>query len=496
MDQYELIRIAHRTYGEGVKALARRTGHSRNTIRKALRGPYPGYQPRATQPYPILGPFLSMIDRWLEQDKDQPRKQRHMAERVFQRLVAKHAYTGCVSTVRKYVREAKLKLGLTACKVFLPLQPDPSREAEADWGQAYAEINGVLERLHYFCMRSKGSGKPFVRLYRCERQQALFDAMMHAFLFFGGIFRILVFDNMKTAVLRILQRKNREEQETFARFRAYHTFEARFCNRAAGNEKGGVEGLVGFVRRNFLMPVPKAPSLEELNARLLAQCIAYGGHTISGRDKPVHVLFEEEKVELLPLPAVPFENNLPPLTKYPDKYSTIIFEKNRYSVPTHLAGYPIRIICFIDTLEFFSQGKRVVVHPRQYGSGKWQLAPDHYLELLRQRPLAFDCARPIKQWRAQWTPEMVQLLERFRQTHEFNRGTKDFIDVLLLYHDHSATAIEAAIAEALTIGIRDSEAVRHLLHRRTPTVPIAPLEQYPRFPEADVTVYAALGGVQ
>ncbi|MFZ1729853.1 MAG: IS21 family transposase [Bacteroidota bacterium] len=396
MDQYELIRIAHRKYGEGVKALVRRTGHSRNTVRKALRGPYSGYQPRATQPYPILGPFLSIIDQWLEADKQQPRKQRHTAQRVFQRLVAEHAYPGCVSTVRKYVREAKIKLGLRTCKVFLPLQPDPGREAEADWGQAYAEIDGVIERLHYFCMRSKGSGKPFVRLYRCERQQALFDAMMHAFLFFGGIFRILVFDNMTTAVRRILQGKNRVEQETFTRFRAYYTFEARFCNRAAGNEKGGVEGLVGFVRWNFLVPVPKAASLEELNERLLAQCIGYGGHTISGKDKPVQVLFEEEKAVLLALPAVPFENTPPPLTKYPDKYSTIIFEKNRYSVPTHLAGYPIRVISFIDTLEFFSQGKRVVVHRRQHGSGKWQLDPDHYLELLRQRPLAFDSARPIK----------------------------------------------------------------------------------------------------
>jgi transposase len=496
MDQYAHIRMANRVYGESIRAIARRTGHSRITIRRILQGTYQGYPPREQQPYPILGPYLSIIDGWLKQDKDQPRKQRHTAQRVFDRLVNEHDFPGSASNVRKYVRETKLRLGLSPVTVFLPLEPDPGREAEVDWGQAFAEIDGVLERLHYLCVRSKGSGKPFMRFYRCERQQALFDALMHAFLFFGGIFLVLVFDNLKTAVARILQGKDREEQETFARFRAYYTFEARYCNPAAGNEKGGVEGLVGFVRRNFLVPVPKAATLEELNERMLAQCLAYGQRTISGREKPVHVLFEEEKAVLLPLPPIPFENIPPLVTKYPDKYSTIIVDKNRYSVPVHLAGYPFRVICHIDTMEFFVNGKRVVVHPRLYGNGKWQLDPDHYLELLRQRPLAFDSARAIKQWRVRWPEEMDLLLAHFRRVHEVNRGTKEFIDVLLLYRDHPAKAVEAAVAEGLVVGVRDCAGIRHLLHHHTPVIPLAPLEQYPRLPEADVSVYAALGGVR
>jgi transposase len=496
MDQYEHIRIAHRVYGETIRAIARRTGHSRVTIRKILSASYQGYQGRERQPYPVLGPYIPIIDDWLEKDKSQPRKQRHTAERVFQRLVAEHDFQGSASNVRKYVREAKLRLGLAQVKVFLPLDPDPGREAEVDWGQAWVEIAGVKERLHYLCVRSKGSGKPFIRFYRCERQQALFDALMHAFEFFGGIFRILVFDNMKTAVYRILEGKKREEQEAFTRFRSYHNFEARYCNPASGNEKGGVEGLVGFVRRNFLVPVPKAATLEELNERVLADCLTYGQRTISGRERPVHVLFEEEKEELLPLPASPFENIPPPLSKSPDKYSTIIVEKNRYSVPTSLAGYPFRVICRIDDLEFFANGKRVVVHPRVYGNGKWQLDPDHYLDLLRQRPLAFDSARPIKHWRAQWPVEMEQLLARFRHVHEVNRGTKEFIDVLLLFRDHPAEAVKAAVAQGLTAGVRDSDGIRHLLHHRTPIISMAPLDHYPRLPEADVSVYAALGGVR
>jgi transposase len=496
MDQYEQIRTAHRVYGEGIKAIARRTGHSRNTVRKALRMPLQRYQPRATQPYPVLGPYLPIIDGWLKVDKEQPRKQRHTAERIFQRLVTEHGYAGCVSTVRKYVREAKVHFGLARCNVFIPLEPDLGREAEVDWGTAYAVIAGESERLKYFCMRSKGSGKPFVRLYRCERQQALFDALIQAFAFFGGIFGVLIFDNLKTAVRRILAGKQREEQDDFRHFHAYYNFEARYCNPGAGNEKGGVEGLVGFVRRNFLVPVPEANSLEELNEQLLTQCIAYGHHTIRGREKPVHVLFEEEKSFLLPLPEVAFENIPPPLTKRPDKYSTIIVEKNRYSVPTHLASSLFRVICRIDTLEFFAQGKRVAVHRRLYGNNKWQLDPDHYLDLIQQRPLAFDSARPIRQWKQHWPAEMHQLLERFREAHEENRGIKEFIDVLLLFREHPADHVEAAIAQALASGISGGEGVRHLLYHHSSDAVIVPLEQYTRLPVADVSVYAALGGVR
>lgn len=398
--------------------------------------------------------------------------------------------------MRRYVREAKVRLGLSTCKVFVPLEPELGREAEVDWGTAYAVIAGEVERLKYLSMRSKGSGKPFVRLYRCERQQALFDALMSGFEFFGGIFPVLIFDNMPTAVRRILEGKQREEQEDFGRFRAYYNFEARFCNPGAGNEKGGVEGLVGFVRRNFLVPVPETDSLEQLNERLLVQCVAYGRRTISGREKSVEELFEEERSRLMPLPAQGFENVPPPLTKRPDKYSTIIVEKNRYSVPTHLAAYPFQVICRIDTLEFFAAGKRVAVHQRQYGNSKWQLDPDHYLDLLRQRPFAFDSARPIRQWKEHWPPQMHQLLERFRHAHGESHGTKEYIDVLLLFRDHPCEHVETAIAQALAAGISCSDGVRHLLHHRSPVPSNLPLEQYDRLPAADVSVYASLGGVQ
>lgn len=492
MDQYEHIRTAHRVYGQSVSDLARTTGHSRNTIRKALSEEYSGYSARQHQAYPVLEPFREIIEGWLSDDRDRPRKQRHTAKRIFDRLVAEHGFTGSESNVRKYVREAKERLGISAQRAFLPLEPELGQEAEVDWGTAMVILQGQSVRAKFFCMRSKASGKPFVRLYPCERQQAFFDALMRGFDFFGGVFPRLIFDNLTTAVRKVLQGKARLEQESFTRFRAYYNFEARFCNPGAGHEKGGVEGLVGFARRNFLVPLPEAESLDEINEHLLHQCQAYGRHTISGRHKPVNALFDEECTHLVSLPEAPF-TNVRLHTVKADKYATVIVDKNRYSVPTQHVGRTLRVSCWVDTVEIFAGSKRVARHRRLFANNQWQLDPDHYLELLKQRPLAFHSARPIRDWKKLWPEPMHQLLERFCQTQGENRGVKAFIEVLLLFRHHPAKEVEAAIAKAVSAGVSASDGVRHLLHRRQ-APKIAPLERYSRLEPADVSVYAALGG--
>jgi len=493
MDQYEHIRTAHRAYGQSISAISRTTGHSRNTIRKALNEESSEYSPRQHQVYPVLKPFMETIDGWLKDDKQQPRKQRHTAQRVFNRLVDELNFTGSASNVRKYVREAKERLGTAPSKAFLPLEPELGQEAEVDWGTATVILEGQPVRAKLFCMRSKGSGKPFLRLYPCERQPALFDALTRSFNFYGGIFPRLIFDNMTTVVRKILQGKGRLEQKSFTKFRAYHNFEARFCNPAAGHEKGGVEGLVGFARRNFLVPVPEAESLDEINAHLEQQCLAYGQHTISGQNKTVNALFAEERSHLLVLPQVPFANEQI-LSAKADKYATVIVDKNRYSVPTRLAGRTLRVVCRIDRVEIFDHGKRVAQHRREFANNKWQLDPDHYLELLRQRPLAFHSARPIRDWKKRWSKEMNQLLEHFCQAHGETSGIKEFIDVLLLFRYHPAKKVEAAIVQVLGAGVSVSDGVLNLLLRHQDSPKIVPLKCYESLPDADISAYGALGG--
>jgi len=299
MDQYSYIRTAVRVYRKGIRELSEETGHSRVTIRKVLREEARGYSARQHQVYPALEGYLEIIDGWLERDKGQPRKQRHTARRIYHRLMNEHGYAGSEEAVRRYVRLTKPRLGLDGPEVFVVTDPECGREAEVDWGRAGAVIRGVKTPIYYFCMRSRFSGKPFVRAYQCEKQQAFFDGHLHAFEFFGGVFPALVYDNLKSAVQKILSGRGRIEQESFQRFRAYYTFAPRFCNAGCGNEKGGTEGLVGYARRNFLVPVPDVDSLEELNEQLLEDCIRYGDHRIAGKEDTVRVLFEREKDQKL-----------------------------------------------------------------------------------------------------------------------------------------------------------------------------------------------------
>ena len=355
MDQYDYIRTGHRVYGKSLRGIARETGHDRKTIRKILRGEHSGYGRRQSQPHPVLGPYLDLIDSWLESDKDAPKKQRHTATRVYHRLVSEEGFKGGATTVRQYVRKAKISLGVDGGKAFIPLEPDCGKEAEADWGGAVAIIGGEETRLKFFCIRSKYSGKHYVRFYPCERQAAFFDAHMQAFSFFGGVFRTVVYDNLTSAVEKVLKGKERREQETFRKFHSYYNFTARFCNVDSGNEKGGVEGLVGFARRNYMVPIPRAENLEDLNEQMLRSCIKYGSHRIDGREKSVEELFEDERVHLLTVPSHPF-SNIETVESKVNPYSTVILDKNRYSVPTCYVGFPVNAILGVARVGIFQSG--------------------------------------------------------------------------------------------------------------------------------------------
>lgn len=495
MDQYEYIRTAHRVYKKSIRQIQKETGHSRVTIRKVLEGEFPEYRRRSAQPYPVLGGYTDTIERWLREDLGNPKKQRHTARRIYTRLVEEEGYRGSEVTVRRYVRRVKAKEGMEAPGVFLVLEPECGQEAEADWGRAIAIMRGTRTPFHFFCMRSKFSGKPFIRAYPCEKQQAFFDAHVHAFGFFGGVFPVIVYDNLTSAVRKVLAGRGRIEQEGFHKLRSYYSFDARFCNPAAAHEKGGTEGMIGYIRRNYLVPIPVVEDFGELNERLLQACLRHGSHRTEGRMENVDCLFENEKDHLIPLPSVPL-HNVQVLEARVNKYSTVVADKNHYSVPVCHARLRVRIELTIDRVGIFYDGRRIASHARLFGNNKWQLDPQHYLELIRRKPGAFDSALVIRRWREEWPACLERLLARFRERQGETSGIKDFISVLMLYRDYPPGDIEAVVELALENSVSTSDGIRHMLMYSGPEEQFEPLAGWPATLMPDVARYGELGVVR
>ena len=495
MDQYEYIRTAHRVYNKSIRQIQKETGHSRVTIRKVLEGEFTGYRRRSAQPYPVLENHRGSIERWLKEDREMPKKQRHTARRIYTRLVEEEGYAGSEVTVRRYVREVKAKEGMETSGAYLILEPDCGQEAEADWGRAIAIIQGKRVPFHFFCMRSKFSGKSFVRAYPCEKQQAFFDAHVHAFAFFGGVFPVIVYDNLTSAVQKVLMGHDRIEQEGFRKLRSYYNFDARFCNPAAAHEKGGTEGMIGYTRRNYLVPIPVVDSFADLNERLLNACLRHGSHRTQGRTENVDCLFAREKEHLIPLPTVPI-GNMRLLETAVNKYSTIVADKNHYSVPVCYVRLKVRIELTIDRVDIFYDGRKIASHERLFSNNKWQLDPQHYLELIKRKPGAFDSALVIRRWRKEWPACLDRLLLTFRQRQGDTAGVKDFISMLMLYRDYPPEDIEAVVELALENSVSTSDGIKHMLVYSGPEEQFASLQGWPATMIPDVADYAQLGVVR
>jgi transposase len=464
MDQYELIRTAHRVYEKSIRQIAREYGHSRKTIRKALAGLEPKYRRKKDPPCPRMDPIAKIVESWLKEDKERPRKQRHTARRVYTRLVKEYGFKGSEATVRRWVRQCKNRLGLGKQQAVVPLDPECAREAEVDWGTAHVRMAGEDLKIKIFCMRSRYSGKSFVRAYPWERQEMFLDGHIHAFYFFGGVFPTLVFDNLKTAVVRILKGKSRIEQNQFAKLRAYYTFNARFCNPAKAREKGGVENLVGYARRNFLVPIPEVADFEELNDLLLKRCLAHGHGIIAGREdsRTIDERHEQEQERLLPLPAKPFDN-AKPIEAHIDRYQTARVDRNRYSVPNDYVGRWVQAHVDCNKVRIYCDKKKIADHPRLFNNSKWQIDPQHYLDLIAERVGAFDSARPIRQWRKTWPEQYEQMLSILRKRLGDSKGTRDFVRILQLHQEYPDTEVESAVSEALRLSSYSYDAVKHLL---------------------------------
>jgi transposase len=310
VEQFELIRRDHAREGLSVRALAKRHGVHRRAVRQALVSAVPAAKRvPVDRPAPKLGAFRAVIDGWLLADRDAPRKQRHTARRIWRRLVDEHGADVAEVTVRQYVRARKRELGLPVGEVFVPQVHAPGMEGEVDWGEAEVVLAGVATTVHLFVMRASCSGAAFCQASLVETQQAFLELHVQAFEWFGGVFSKLRFDNLTSAVKKVLKGRRRVESDRFVAMRSHYLFESQFTTPGleGAHEKGGVEGEVGRYRRNHLVPVAHVADLAELNALLLAGCEADLDRRIDGRPVTVGEAWATERPLLLALPAEPYD---------------------------------------------------------------------------------------------------------------------------------------------------------------------------------------------
>ncbi len=354
--QREAIRRAYFIEQKSIRQIARDFGHSRKTVRKALADPEAQpYTLRHPRPAPVLGAFKARIEALLADNVHLPRKQRYTARRIFQRLRAQ-GYKGSESSVRRYVSQLRARNKKRA--VFLPLEFDPGIDAQVDWGEAEAIISGKRQTVQLFVMRLCYSRRLFVMAAPSQRQEVFFDAHVRAFAAFGGVPHRITYDNLTTAVARVLEGRNREEQRSFIVFRSYYLFDSRFCTPGQGHEKGGVEHGVGFVRRNFLVPVPEFDSFEALNTYLAQCCLRDQDRQVKGQPQRIGQAFAQEQPMLRPLPERPFEAA---------KHRPARLNPYRY-VSTTLRHFLLRnqtriqVYCWIRTVGLWKYGQPLPCH--------------------------------------------------------------------------------------------------------------------------------------
>jgi transposase len=463
VDEYEKIRRAHYVEQKSIRQIAREQGHSRKTVKKALESGGPGrYTQKQAREAPVLGPYKARIEALLAEAQHLPRKQRYTSHKIYE-VIRTEGYIGSEPGVRRYIGEWRRKHH--APVVYLPLEYDPGADAQADWGEGLVVMSGTPVTVQLFSMRLCYSRRLFVMAFPNQKTEAFLEAQVHAFRYFEGVPHRLSYDNLKTAVKQILVGHQRQEQAGFLAFRSYYLFESHFCTPGQGHEKGGVEHGVGYGRRNFLVPIPEVASFEELNAHLLAQCLADDARTVHGQVQSIGEAWKHEKAHLLPLPAQDYPCcTTQQVTLTP--YGQVIFETNRYSVPANQGRATLTLRAFPFQVEILNQTEVIARHTRCYGHGQDIFDPLHYLALLVQRPGAFEHAKPLRQWRATWPPVYEQALSQLRSLWPEGRGVREFIRILQLHTQHPANLIEQAVSQALVYGCVHYEGVHLCLRDR------------------------------
>jgi transposase len=484
VELYAQVRFAVQIEGLSQREAARRFGIDPRTVAKMLAFAVPpGYRRLRPPARPKLDRFTGIIDGILAADEGRPRKQRHTAKRIFERLRDEHGYAGGITIVKDYVRARRLRHR----EVFVPLRHDPGH-AQVDFGEALAEIAGVERKIHFFAMDLPHSDACFAQAYPEETGEAFCDGHNAAFAFFGKVPRSILYDNTRLAVARILGDGMRQRTRMFSELQSHYLFADRFGRPGKGNDKGKVEGLIGWTRRNLLVPVPRAASLRALNEQLREGCQRRLDDRLRGHEETIGQRLVRDLAAFHDLPPTPYEA----CQKKAGRVSSLSLVRYRgtdYSVPTAYGHREVLIRGYVDEVVISCGAEVIARHRRSYEREDFVFDPLHYLALLEQKIGALDQAAPLVGWDL---PEEFATLRRLLEARMGKRGKREFVQILRLLEVFRPEDVLAGVREAIARGAIGFDAVKHLvlcrIERRPPHLD---LTVYPYLPRASVATTAA-----
>ena len=479
MELYQKVRRAVLVDKMSRRGAARYFGIDRKTVDKMLvfSAPPPHGRQGRTFSRKLEG-LTDFIDQILADDRAVHAKQQHTVVRIYERLRDERGFTGGETIVREYVAMHKRHTR----EVFVPLSHRPGH-AQVDFGEADAIIDGQQVRHHYFCMDLPHSDAPFFKTYPGEVAEAFCDGHVEAFAFFGGVPRSILYDNTKLAVARILGDGTRERSQMFSALQSHYLFEDKFGRPGKGNDKGKVEGLVGFVRRHFMVPLPVAPDFDALNVGFRASCVARQAAVLRGQTLSIGERLRADVAAFMPLPAVPFDP-CHIVTGRVSSMSLVRYRTNDYSVPTAYGHQDVVIKGYVDRVEIICRGEKVASHKRSYAREDFIADPLHYLALIERKPRSLDQAAPLDGW--VWSEDMLRL-RRLMEARGGKEGKREFIAVLRLCESHARADVEWAVTRALDMGAISFDAVKMIVLARLERRPVRlDMSLYPYLPRATV----------
>lgn len=484
VELYRQVRHSVRIEGLSRRETGRRFGLDPRTVAKMLAFSVPpGYRRSRPPARPKLDPFVGIIDQILEDDKGRPAKQRHTSKRIFERLRAEHGYVGGLTIVKDYVLGQRQRYR----EMFVPLRHDPGH-AQADFGEALGVIGGVERKIHFFAMDLAHSDAGFVQAYPAETTEAFCAGHVAAFDFFGKVPQSILYDNTRIAVARILGDGRRQRTRVFSELQSHYLFTDRFGRPGKGNDKGKVEGLVGLIRRNYLVPLPHAASFDALNEDLLTACRRRLDDRLRGHDETIGERMARDLAAFNDLPPTPYDACEKQVGRV-SSLSLVRYRGTDYSVPTAWGHREVVVRGYVHEVVISCGAEIIARHVRSYEREDFVFDPLHYLALLERKIGALDQAAPLAGWEL---PEAFATLRRLLEARMGKQGKREFVQVLRLMEVFRVDDVAAGVRDAIDRGVIGFDAVKHLLlcriERRPPRLDMS---VYPYLPHASVALTSA-----